>query len=250
MEKSPSMNSTTAVPDDGAVTESMRAAVEVRAACYAWLAALFNGPPTPDVLKALEDPDFRTVAFEIAGAEVCADLVTAASKSDFDELRWDYNNLFLVPTGQYLTPYESVYRGRVHDAKGKARLGGLNGPETAAVASYYRAWDVEVDRDRHLISDFAGVELDFLRLLTEREKQAWACGDTQAAHDLLEGERTFLLEHAIQWLPELFDNMATLASQPLYTAIALFAHAFLDMEEVTFSQFATLEDGYPSAASK
>jgi len=228
------MDGTTVVLEDEPVSEPMREVVSLRAASYGWLSACFRAPATPELLALLQEPAVTAAVAEVAGGEVASDLATAAAEGDLDELRWAYNNLFLVPAGQYLTPYESVYRGRFRDEKGRARLGGLNGPETQEVAATYRAWEVEVDQDRHLLADFAGVELDFLRLLSEREVAAWERGDTAGARRLLDGERTFLLDHAVRWLPELCDNMAKLAPQPLYAAIARFAHGFLAMEEATF----------------
>ncbi len=237
------MSGTTVIVEREPVGEPMREVAPARAACYGWLAALFKGPPPPALLEWVVNPDFRVVAFEVAGAELSAELVAAASEADLDELRWDYNNLFLVPAGQYLTPYESVYRGRHRDARGKARLGGLNGPETAEVARFYRAWEVEVDQDRRLLPDFAGVELDFLRLLAAREVKAWEAGDAAGARRLVDAQRTFLLDHAGRWLPELCGKMAALAGQPLYAAVARFARSFLALEEATFRDLPPLAGG-------
>ena len=236
------MDATTVVLEDEPVIEPMREVIPLRAASYGWLSATFKAPATAELLTLFQEGGVATVVAEVAGAEVASDLASAAAGADLDELRWEYNNLFLVPAGQYLTPYESVYRGRHRDAEGKSRLGGLNGPETLEVAAFYRAWEVEVDRNRHLLPDFAGVELDFLRLLTDREAAAWEENDTTGARRLLEAERTFLLDHATRWLPELCDNMVELARQPLYAAVARFARGFLAMEEATFRALSSVTD--------
>ncbi len=230
------MDDTTVVLEDKPVSEPMREVIPLRAACYGWLSACFKAPATAELLSLLREETITSAVAEVAGPEVAAEITAAVEAADLDELRWDYNNLFLVPAGQYLTPYESVYRGRYQDEKGRARLGGLNGSETQEVAAFYRSWEVEVDQDRHLIPDFAGVELDFLRLLTTREATAWEGDDTAAARRLLDAERTFLLDHVVRWLPELCGNMAELATQPLYAAVARFARAFLAMEEATFRE--------------
>jgi len=242
------MDGTTVELEGEAVSEPMREVIELRAACYGWLSAIFKAPATSELLVLFREPAVAGVVVEVAGADVASDLATAADSADLDALRWEYNNLFLVPASQYLTPYESVYRGRHHDAQGKSRLGGLNGPETVEVAAFYRTWEVEVDHDRHLIPDFAGVELDFLRLLAEREAAAWEGGDTAVARRLLDAERTFLLDHATRWLPELCENMAELAGQPLYAALARFARSFLAMEEATFRDIPPLAgEGCPDS---
>ncbi len=228
------MKSTIAVPEGGAVVEAMRQVAPLRGLCYGWLAACFKAPVTGELLALLREPAVAGAVAAVAGTEVSMDLAAALPDADLDALRWDYNNLFLVPAGQYLTPYESVYRGRYEDERGKAHLGGLNGPETLEVARFYRAWGVELAPSRPLLPDFAGAELELLRLLVEREEQAWERGDTVAARRLLGGERSFLLDHVARWLPELCDNMAVLAGQPLHVAAARFTRAFLAMEEATF----------------
>jgi len=227
------MSISTVVPEEEGVIGTMREAVEVRAAVYGWLAVLFNGPPTEAVLALLEEPAFRGVVDEVAGAEVGETLAAAAREAELDALRWEYNNLFYVPAGQYLTPYESVYRGR-HMEEGKERLGLLNGTETQEVLHLYHALEVEPQGARTTLPDFAGVEVEFLHLLVGQEAKAWEDDDRVSVRRLLDCERTFLLDHVVRWLPELCGNMAALAAQPLYAAVARFARAFLAMEEATF----------------
>ncbi len=214
--------------------ETMAQVAPVRAAFYAWLAAAFSGPASRELLELFREPGLAETLEQVAGPEVAAEAAAAAAEADLDELRWDYNALFMVPQAQYLTPYESVYRGRYTDERGEVHLGGLSGPETLEVVAFYREYGMEVDPQKNLLPDFAGVELDFLRLLSERESQAWAAGDGEAARTWLDAERRFLLDHALLWLPELCDNMAQRARQPFYRVVARIAAAFLATEEATF----------------
>jgi len=219
----------------------MREVVDLRAGCYLWLSALFNQPPSAELTTLPREPAFAAAVGQVAGEAVAAELAAATVDADLDELRWDYNNLFLVPGGSYLTPYESVYRGR-HMEDGKERLGLLNGPETVEVAGWYRSMAVELESGRQTLPDFAGAEIDFLRLLTAHEQEAWGRGDTTAVTDLLERQRTFFLDHPAHWLPELCDHMAKRTTQPFFAAAARFARAFLAMEEETFLALASVAD--------
>jgi len=234
------MTTTATIHADESMYAPMAAVVDLRASGYLWLSALFNGPPSAELIHLPGEPAFAAVVGEVAGDGLAAELA-AASGADLDELRWEYNALFRVPGGVYLTPYESVYRGR-RVVEGKECLGLLNGPETVAVLRDYRSLGVELEPGQQTLPDFAGAEIDFLRLLTRREQEAWGRDDAVAAADLLARQRCFLLDHVCTWLPELCARLGERTTQPFYAAASRFARAFLALEEVTFRVLPVVAD--------
>src|SRR3989339_1175084 len=85
-------------------------------------------------------------------------------------------------------PYESVYLDR----------GLLYGPSTQDVAERYRCYQIAGKNGEP--PDHISLELDFMRLLCEKEALAWQTGES--ADPLVAEEKKFLEEHLARWLPE------------------------------------------------
>ncbi|OGO22804.1 MAG: hypothetical protein A2144_07805 [Chloroflexi bacterium RBG_16_50_9] len=101
-------------------------------------------------------------------------------------------------------PYESVYLDS----------GLLYGPSAQRVAEIYRRFQVAA-RDNEP-PDYIALELDFMRLLCEKEALAWRSRDNNV-RELLAAENDFLREHLTAWAPVFCESVRK------YDAIAFYA---------------------------
>jgi TorA maturation chaperone TorD len=181
------------------ITEAACAAA--RGQFYGYLAGAYLRPPTAQsVSPFLDDVVLRQLA-EQFGADAVAELEQFRSRFDgsWDTLDQEYQSLFTVPLGRYVTPYEAVYRDeRVVD--GEVVHGLLMGPSTLAVKAIYRD---------------AGVEM------------ADTGGAVARAQAL---QRRLLQEHLRQWAPRLCERIRANAPGPFYRGIVALTEAFLDQE--------------------
>jgi TorA maturation chaperone TorD len=115
-------------------------------------------------------------------------------------------------------PYESVY------------VGSDQGPlmqASVAVRQAYAEAGVGLPEEVKDQPDFIGLELDFMRHLTEKEAQAWAAADPEEALKVLEKERAFLEEHITRWIPRFCDVMHQEARLDFYRGIARMTKGFV-----------------------
>jgi len=228
----------------GVDKESLPTLAEFRSHMYRFFSAVCNGPLNGRLLAYLFGPDFESLVQDFASAHSMELLAEAAAHSDkdVDELRYEYNNLFIVPQGQYVTPFESVYRGaRVEN--GKEVPGYLNGPETAAVRRAYRGLGLKLKPRKIGPADFIGMELDFMHQAAEMEREAWQAGNAARAVRLLAVQRTFFEEHLHQWAPSLCRRVMERTRSSLYKCLASLMRDFLVVEAQTLSEI--LESGGP-----
>jgi len=68
--------------------------------------------------------------------------------------------------------------------------------------------------------DYIGVELDFMRLLCERERQEREEKETDALRHILEIENSFLEEHLALWVPVFCEKMFQQAHEDYYRGVA------------------------------
>ena len=211
------------------ITEAACAAA--RGQLYGFLAGAFLRPPTSQsVSPILDDAVLRQLA-EQFGADAVEELEQFRSRFDgsWDTLDQEYQTLFTVPLGRYVTPYEAVYRDeRVVD--GEVVRGLLMGPSTLAVKAIYRDAGVEVADDVRELPDHIGLELGCLQVLCDAEARAREEGDGDAAARAQALQQRLLQEHIRQWAPRLFERIRANAHGPFYRGIVALTEAFLDQE--------------------
>ncbi len=207
------------------------ACAAARGQLYGFLAGAFLRPPTAQsVSPILGDTVLRQLA-EQFGADAVTELEQFRSRFDggWDALDQEYQSLFTVPLGRYVTPYEAVYRDeRVVD--GEVVRGLLMGPSTLAVKAIYREAGVEVSDDVRELPDHVGLELGCMQVLCDAEARAWEAGDTSALARAQALQRRLLRQHIRQWTPRLFERIRSNAPGPFYRGIVALTDAFLDQE--------------------
>ncbi len=207
---------------------------EGRGGVYCALATLYLEPPAAELVCGLLDLSNRSEMAELLDGPAVACLRRYASgfQGDISDLQQEFQELFLVPLGRYVTPYEAVYRDE--RVVGEARVRGLlMGPSTLAVISEYREGGAHVPPDCVELPDHIGVELSFMAFLCAREQEAWQEGDQTRARQTLERERHFLEGHLLQWVPALSRRIAENATSDFYRGIGLLTEEFIRADAAT-----------------
>jgi TorA maturation chaperone TorD len=213
---------------------------QARADMYGFLAAVYLCPPTADLMRYLLADDFLEELSSLFGEEVVADLkkfaVDTHPDSDFAAVDQEYMNLFAVPTGRYVTPFEDVYRGIT--SEGTLKRGPLLGERAIAARRIYRAAGADMDRTCKELPTHIGVELSYMSFLCEREAAAIGDEEGQALPDekkraaadsgrYRELQIKFLDEHLNAWFPQLSRSIQANAKSNFYRGLARITEAFL-----------------------
>jgi TorA maturation chaperone TorD len=214
-----------------------------RANMYRFLSAVYLSPVDEELLRQLVDHDFLDELSTMFGEQAVAELKGYASHASVDEdlqhLKQEYMDLFAVPTGRYVTPFEDVYRGGMaDDEKGR---GPLLGERAIAVTRTYRSAGAAMDRACKELPTHVGVELSFMSFLCEQEAVATCHEESDAATNREEKEPTestryrelqsrFLQEHLNQWFPQLSARIQARAGKPFYRGLAAVTEEFLSRD--------------------
>ena len=211
------------------ITEAAWAAA--RGQLYRFLAGAFLRPPSEQsVAPILDGGILPDLAWQF-GAEAIAELeqFSAAFDGDWDALNQEYQSLFTVPLGRYVTPYEAVYRDE-RVVEGEVVRGLLMGPSTLAIKALYRDAGVEVAAELGELPDHIGLELGCMQALCDAEAQGRQDGDEETVTRATELQRRLLHGHLLQWAPSLCARVRANARGPFYQGIATLTEAFLEQE--------------------
>ena len=213
---------------------------EARGNLYRFLSNVYLRPLNRELLRPIVDKGFLEGLSELFGEESVANLKAFAATPHVDKdlasLKQEYMGLFAVPTGQYVAPFEDVYRGE--SVNGEQHRGPLLGERAVAVKRIYREAGAEMDRVCKELPTHIGVELSFMSFLCER--QAAALRIEQGVEPLGQDEEQvmnsvtcrelqtrFLQDHLTVWFPQLHQSIKANAKSPLYRGLAQITEAFL-----------------------
>jgi TorA maturation chaperone TorD len=199
----------------------------IRANLYRVAVAFFLKPPTGEFLTALGS----------------APLLPFDVDSDWsvEELVQEHNDLFQVPAGSYVFPYESCYQGRRGGAPS-----GMMGKPAIQVREFYGRAGYEVAAEAAELPDHAGVEFGLLQLLAEKEAEAWRAGEEEMAKRWQLWQSVFLTRHLTQWIPDLCSEISAKTSQPYFSRFASWIKDFVE-EAVSCASDCPLNDLESSA---
>lgn len=203
-----------------------------RGRLYRFLAAAYLRPPTAAFIAPFLEDGLIAALADRFGRTAVADLTEFRSSfsGDYDALDQEYQQLFVVPLGRYVTPYEAVYRDERVVVGDEIARGLLMGPSTLAVKALYREAGVEVAGDLLELPDHVGLELGCMGGLCDAEARALANGDGQAAQRARSLQRRLMDEHLLQWAPSLCARVRENAPGAFYRGIAVLTEAFLRHE--------------------
>ena len=216
---------------------------QARADMYAFLAAVYLRPPTLNLMRYLLAEDFLEELAALFGEEIVADLKKFAADAhphnNFTAVNQEYMDLFTVPTGRYVTPFEDVYRGIISD--GMLKRGPLLGERAIAARRIYRAAGADMDQNCTELPTHIGVELSFMSFLCEMQAAGTQNEEKQIRTDEVKGvaidcvryrelQVKFLNEHLNAWFPQLSRSIQSNAKSPFYQGMAKVTAAFLDYD--------------------
>lgn len=221
--------------------EFLAEAGPLRQGLYTLLGRAFLFPPEASWRNAFCEESFSSLVREAYGERVhnayeAFREYLRENETATAEWEQEFQDLFKVPLGRYVTPYESVFRDtRVVD--GKAVSGLLLGPSAESVQRYYRLACAELPEEPKELPDHIGFELLFMAYLCGKESEFRQAGQQSFLLRALQIQRDFLSEHITQWLPDLRQKIYRHARLPLYPfladlAVALTQGDMLMLEEV------------------
>jgi TorA maturation chaperone TorD len=108
-----------------------------------------------------------------------------------------------------LPPYESLYRTKTPHRKPAQEVNRL-----------FSKMGIQVPEEWRQPSDYIGVELDFMRLLCEKERQVRERMENDILQHVLEIEASFLEEHLALWVPLFCEKMLREAREDYYRGVA------------------------------
>ena len=194
-----------------------------RAAVYQLLSLAFDYPDE-DVLEELRaylaDVSEHPIASELDLGSPLLELSLALEGSNPGTLRAEHNRLF---AGRVVcTAHESEH---AFDPFSKSR-------QLADIAGFYRAFGLEVARDRRGLPDFIATELEFLGLLVRKEVYAEVQGWDDRAQLAERAVSAFLKDHLGRWVPSLCAAILEHVADPdgFFAATARLCQRFVAAE--------------------
>ena len=202
-----------------------------RANMYKFLAAAFLEPPGEALIRPLLADGFLRDLEEVFGLAPVEDLRRFAGgfHGDYDALDQEFQSLFMVPLGRYVTPYEAVYRDEREVGDTLVR-GLLMGPSTLVVKQLYREAGAAISEEFKDLPDHVGLELACMEFLCAAEARAWDREDLEEVRRVRGLQRRLVHEHLLQWVPALCARIRERAAGPFYRGIASLTEAYLRSE--------------------
>jgi len=210
-----------------------------RSAMYHYLSRVYLHPPTAEMLACLMDASFIANISEIFSPQAVTELSRCANNLDPDNdlplLKQEFMDLYVVPAGRYVTPFEDVYRGVRQD--GQQEGGPLLGERAIAAKIMYRSAGARMEDECKELPNHIGVELSFMSFLCEREALSLQeQDDTILADDIDMTDATevyrlyqllFLQQHLNDWFPQLNLSIQAKAKTAFYKGMAQLTEDFI-----------------------
>lgn len=209
---------------------ALLAPVPARPTMYALLAGAFTAPPSAETFAAWRDLAAQPVAATLLG-DAAVPLgriaqVTVLNCETEHATRQEFMNLFKVPGGQYVAPYESAYRD-TREIEGQQVSGLLMGPSAIDVQKWYRLAALEIAPSVRELPDHIALELGYLAHLGRKESEFAASGDSSRHTRAREMQRDFLAAHVASWIGTLRDKLYEKSENDYFRAVADLAADFV-----------------------
>lgn len=200
---------------------------EARLNIYVLLQRLYQDAPDETLLAWLiEAGTFANfpVALDETASAALAQVDAALTGVTVNDLRADFKQLFVGPGPMTAPPWESVYRNEDHL---------LFDQHTLQVRECYGRHGMEFVRIHQLPEDAIAIELEFMRLLTERLLQAIERGACDEERYLLDEQSAFLKQHLLMWVPKFVLMCQRSAATEVYAGLAGVLSGFLNWDQQT-----------------
>jgi len=221
---------------------------EIRSKIYSFLSMNFIGPPDKDFLRTAANKGFDSLLTSLTqrrgnleeireGLELLSNFVRKSKGKTLEEisreLSVEYTRLFRGVKQFYgpPPPYESVYRE-----------GFVMGESTVEVSREYQEVGVGLPiKYKGEPPDHISFELDFMRFLCNKEREAWKNHDKKEALKIIKKQGRFLNDHLAQWVPSFCEKVVSESRTDFYRALAMITKIFLGIEQNQIDSFLQLE---------
>lgn len=210
---------------------------------YRFLSGVYLRPPSPQLLGRMTEGDLLERLFRLlaGGGDAHSETLQfcAPVRDEPAALEQEYMDLFAVPTGRYVFPFEDVYRGVPTEET--ARKGPLLGECAVSVIRLYRQAGAKIDPTCTELPTHIGLELSFMSFLCQREAEAhlemyakvpqpFPAGGNDEPGWCRELQLRFLTEHLNEWFPDLSRSIQANATSKFYPTLALLTEQFLSWD--------------------
>ena len=211
-----------------------------RVGLYSYLSRSFKSPPSSDVLESLKKGELLDSIAEVFGEEFVTDLrETIRGATNVGELAreidQEFLNLFKIPGGQYVTPYESVFRD-TREIAGKQVKGLLQGQSALDVRQWYRLARLEICADYDDLPDHIVLELRYMADICAKEQELEEAGDLKRLERAWEMQRDFLAGHLARWVPDLAGKMLEKTRHPYFRTLAHLTSELVQRDLLTLEE--------------
>ncbi len=196
-----------------------------RATRYQFLSTLYRDEIPMELIAAMQQDEFLDGLLEsvqgcgfmdlMSGAEgISVYLKGGDAEKLYNELRYDYADLFLNAGQNPVIPYESVHVTREPVVMQKPLL---------ELREFFRKAGVHKNPEFKDLEEYVAVEMELLRYLLEKGNE-----------DLY---KDFFKHKYLQWIPSFCDQLATSAQTEFYQALAHFTRGALMCENMRIDGF-------------
>jgi putative dimethyl sulfoxide reductase chaperone len=203
--------------------ETLHALSKIRRDLYGLLSSAYIQIPEKTIFELKWEPAVELLRYPQEGSEKVFKEIQKGlnlvkpygpEKDRIDEtlgnLSRDWTRLFRgVDRDGMLPPYESLYRPERLRKKPAQEINRL-----------FSGMGIQVPEEWHQPSDYIGVELDFMRLLCEKELRLRNAGERNTLREAVEAENSFLEDHLALWVPIFCKRMLDEAREAYYLGIA------------------------------
>jgi TorA maturation chaperone TorD len=123
--------------------------------------------------------------------------VTGFSDIMSERVKNEYEQLFIVPTTNYVPPFESCFVDKTDNARNYGELWGQPASEMQALIDVA---DLEITTDSSMPSDHIGIELSFMAALCGEEATARGRNDISTIERMRELQGSLLSKHLLAWI--------------------------------------------------
>lgn len=212
------------------------------AGMLSFLAALINQPPDRDLVCRLRtvcqsdlyDQTTDLLNHSYVGPNGLSEIREFISRTAHEPevsveqtLARDWTRLFRgVSINQKIPPpYEALY---IDDTNSDIEI-------LSELSHTYAVNGVEIAANNPNRPDFLGIEIDFLRLLAEREWAAWEKGDEALANKEVQRIRDFMIGHPSRWIDRYLEVAITHANTLLYRGLFKLIQYVINLMDVRLS---------------
>lgn len=177
-----------------------------------------------EYMKKIEFPEDgdRLIA---EGFRQIKDFLNSPSLDHISDLAVDYARVFLgagiVQADKAAYPYESVYTSEYKLVMQEARDDMFHALADNGLG-LKKGYDIPED---HIF-----IQMEFMAHLADETAKAMSSEDGEKAMALLEGQKKFITDHLLNWVPEFCNDVRRFASSDFYKGVATITERFIRMD--------------------